>query len=91
MDEAVTVFSRKGLFHSKIAARDVRSLGCVPFKTFRAMVGDIFRCRIEAVRNRAAWCFGSEARRDVIGEATQQQKEALAVRGEDCVSARGVR
>jgi hypothetical protein len=70
---------------------DVRSkaLERAPFKTFRTVGRDIFCCRIEAVRQRAAWRLWPEARPDIVGATAKQQIEALAIRSEDCISASG--
>jgi hypothetical protein len=74
------------------ARDDVRSkaLGRPSCKTFRTVGNDIFCCRIEAVRHRTARCLWPEARPDIIGTTAKQQIEALAIRGEDCISASGV-
>src|SRR5216683_47501 len=71
------------------ALDDVRSeaLGRPPFKTFRTVGSDIFCCRIDAVRHRAARRLWPEARPDIVGATAKQQIEALAMRGEDCISA----
>ena len=54
------------------------------------MVGsDIFCCRIEAVRHRTARRLWPEARPHIIGATAKQQIEALAIRGEDYISASG--
>src|SRR3989475_6321039 len=73
------------------ALDDVRSkaLERAPFKTFRPVGSDIFCCRIEAVRHRAAWRLWPEARPDIVGATAKQQIEALAIRGEHCVPASG--
>src|SRR5438067_3716921 len=70
---------------------DVRSkaLERTPFKTFRTVRSDIFFCRIEAVRHRTARRLWPEARPDIVGATAKQQIEALALRGEDCISASG--
>ena len=49
----------------------------------------IFRCLIEAARLRTARRLRPEARPDVVGATAEQQIEALAIRGEDCISASG--
>src|SRR5207249_2188349 len=64
-----------------------KALERAPFKTFRTVGGDIFRCRIEAVRHRTARRLWPEARPDIVGATTKQQIEALALRGEDCIPA----
>src|SRR4051812_25222420 len=73
------------------ALDDVRSkaLERAPFETFRTVGSDIFFCRIEAVRHRAARRLWPEARPDVVGATAKQQIEALALRGEDCIPASG--
>src|SRR5207253_7456582 len=73
------------------ALDDVRSeaLERAPFKTFRTVGSDIFCCRIEAVRHRTARRLGPEARPDIVGATAKQQIEALALRGEDCISTSG--
>src|SRR5437763_9532879 len=73
------------------ALDDVRSkaLERAPFKTFRTVGSNIFFGRIEAVRHRIARRLWPEARPDIVGATTKQQIEALAIRGEDCVSASG--
>src|SRR6266853_7010338 len=71
------------------ALDDVRSkaLERAPFKTLRTVGSDIFCCRIDAVRHRAARRLWPEARPDIVGATAKQQIEALAMRGEDCLSA----
>src|SRR5258705_7944081 len=71
------------------ALDDVRSkaLERAPFKTFRTVGSDIFCCRIDAVRHRTARRLWPEARPDIVGATAKQQIEALAIRGEDCISA----
>src|SRR6266852_6789204 len=73
------------------ALDDVRSkaLERAPFKTFRTVGSDKFCCRIEAVRHRTARRLWPEARPDIVGATAKQQIEALALRGDDCVPARG--
>src|SRR5258705_4030441 len=73
------------------ALDDVRSeaLERSPFKTFRTVGSDIFRCCIEAVRHRTARRLWPEARPDIVGATAKQQIEALALRGDDCISASG--
>jgi hypothetical protein len=73
------------------ALDDVRSeaLERSPCKAFRTVGRDIFLCRIEAVRHRAARRLGPETRPDVVGAAAKQQIEALSIRGEDGVPASG--
>src|SRR5438128_4634385 len=73
------------------ALDDVRSkaLERAPFKTFRTVGSDKFCCRIEAVRHRTARRLWPEARPDIVGATAKQQIEALAIRGEDCISASG--
>jgi hypothetical protein len=73
------------------ALDDVRpkALERAPFKTFRTVGSDIFCCRIEAVRHRTARRLWPEARPDIVGAMAKQQIEALALRGEDCISANG--
>src|SRR5438105_319539 len=73
------------------ALDDVRSkaLERAPFKTFRAVGRDILRCRIDAVRHRTARRLWPVARPDIVGATAKQQIEALAMRGEDCISASG--
>src|SRR4051812_44538345 len=71
------------------ALDDVRSkaLERAPFETFRTVGSDIFRCRIEAVRHWTARRLWPEARPDIVGATAKQQIEALAIRGENCISA----
>src|SRR5437899_7632226 len=73
------------------ALDDVRSkaLERAPFKTFRAVGRDIFRCRIDAVRHRTARRLWPVARPNIVGATAKQQIEALAMRGEDFVPASG--
>src|SRR6516162_4698307 len=73
------------------ALDEVRSkpLERAPFKTFRTVGSDIFRCRIEAVRYRTAGRLWPEARPDIVGATAKQQIEALAMRGHDCLPASG--
>src|SRR5262245_38412839 len=73
------------------ARDDVRSnaLKRAPFKTLRTVGSDIFRCRVDAVRHRTARRRRPEARPNVVGAPAQQQIEAFALRGEDCVPAGG--
>src|SRR6185369_1682505 len=73
------------------AVDDVRSdaFERAPFESFRMMSRDIFRCRIEAVRNRTARRLRPIARPDVVGAATEEQIEAVALRGRDCLAPRG--
>src|SRR5271169_7165148 len=73
------------------ALDDVRSkaLERAPCKTFRTVGNDIFCCRIEAVRHRTARRLWPEARPHIVGATAKQQIEALAIRGEDCISASG--
>src|SRR5262245_24914636 len=68
---------------------DVRSKAFegAPFKAFRTVSGDIFSCRIEAVRKRTARRLWPVARPDIVGATAQQQIEALALRGDDRVPA----
>src|SRR5258705_7304772 len=67
------------------ARDDVRPEGLErsPFKTFRAVGRDILLRRIEAVRHRTARRLWPEARPQIIGATTEQQVEALALRGKD--------
>src|SRR5207247_5093310 len=73
------------------ALDEVRSkaLERAPFKTFRAVGSDIFCCRIEAVRHRTARRLWPEARPDIVGATAKEQIEALAMRGEELVTASG--
>src|SRR5712691_9232825 len=73
------------------ALDDVRSkaLERAPFKTFRTVGSDIFRCRIEAVRHRTARRLWPVVGPDIVGAAAKQQIEALAMRGHDCLPASG--
>src|SRR4026209_456608 len=73
------------------ALDDVRSnaLERAPFKTFRTVGSDKFCCRIEAVRHRTARRLWPEARPEIVGATAKQQIEALAIRGEHCVTASG--
>ena len=75
------------------ALDDVRSkaLERAPFKTVRTVGSDVLGCRIEAVRHRTTRRLWPEARPDIVGATPKQQIEALAIRGEDCVPASGVR
>src|SRR5881392_2601755 len=66
-----------------------KALERAPFKTFRAVGSDIFRCRIEAVRHRTARRLWPEARPDIVRATAKQQIEALAIRGKNCVPASG--
>src|SRR5262245_632500 len=73
------------------ALDDVRSkaLGRPPCETFRTVCSDIFSRRIDAVRHRTARRLWPEARPDIVGATAKQQIKALAMRGEDCISASG--
>src|SRR5258706_9502531 len=73
------------------ALDDVRSkaLERAPFKTVRTVGSDIFCCRIEAVRHRAARRLWPEARPDIVSATAKQQIEALALRGHDCLATSG--
>src|SRR2546425_12390832 len=70
---------------------DVRSeaLERSPFKTFRTVGRDIFRCRIEAVRHRTARRLWPEARPEIVSATAKQQVEALALCGNDRIPASG--
>src|SRR6266487_3772391 len=70
---------------------DVRSkaLERSPFKTFRTVGSDIFRCSTETVRYRTARRLWPEARPDIVGATAKQQIEALALRGHDCLPTGG--
>ena len=63
--------------------------GRAPFKTLRTVGCDEFCCRIEAVRHRTARRLWPEARPNIVGATAKQQTEALAIRGEDYISASG--
>src|SRR5258705_131364 len=73
------------------ALEDVRSkaLERAPFKTFRTVGSDIFRGRIEAVRDWTARRFWPVARPDVVGATAKHKIEALALRGNDCLPTLG--
>src|SRR5437016_1745238 len=73
------------------ALDDIRSkaLERAPFKTFRTVGGDIFFCRIEAIRHRTARRLWPEARPDIVGATAKQKIEALALRGHDCLPTSG--
>src|SRR5712691_13146753 len=73
------------------ALDDVRSKAFerAPFKTFRTVRSDIFCCRIETVRHRAARRLWPVARPDIVGATAKQQIEALALRGHDCLPTSG--
>src|ERR1700739_952642 len=66
-----------------------KALERAPCKTFRTVGNDIFCCRIEAVRHRTARRLWPEAGPHIIGATTKQQIVALAILGEDCISASG--
>src|SRR5262249_15442542 len=70
------------------ALDDVRSnaFGRAPSESLRTVGSDIFFCRIDTVRHRTLG-FRPEARPDVVGSTAEQQIEALAMFGEDCISA----
>src|SRR5271169_6919680 len=73
------------------ALNDVRSkaLERAPFKSFRTVGSDILRCCIDAVRHGTARRLWPEARPAVVGTTAKQQIEALAIRGENRISASG--
>src|SRR5208282_5884277 len=73
------------------ALDDVRpnALERAPCKTFRAVGNNICCCRIEAVRHGIARRLWPEARPHIVGATTKQQIVALAMRGEECISAGG--
>src|SRR5215210_8972131 len=73
------------------ALDDVRSkaLERAPFKTFRTVGSDMFRCRIEAVRHRTARRLWPVARPDIVGATAKEKIEARALRGENCGQASG--
>jgi hypothetical protein len=75
------------------ALDEVRSkaLERAPCKAFRTVGSDIFRCRIEAVRDRTARRLWPEIRPEIVGATAKQQIEARAMRGDDCIPASGVR
>src|SRR3954464_14263327 len=78
-------------FDAANALDDVRSkaLERAPFKTFRTVGSDVFRCRIEAIRHRTARRLWPEARPDIVGATAKEQIEARALRGQDCLPTRG--
>jgi hypothetical protein len=66
-----------------------KALEGAPCKTLRAVGGDIFCCRIEAVSQRTARRLWPEARLGIVGATAKQQIIARAVGGDDCVAAGG--
>src|SRR5580658_9951626 len=64
-----------------------KALERAPFQTFRTVGNDIFCCRIEAVRQRAARRLGPEVRPHIVGATAKQQIEGLAKPGEECLPA----
>src|SRR5258708_1513149 len=60
------------------------------FKAVRPVGRDIFRGRIQAVRERAARGLRPEARPDIVGASAKQQIEGLAMRREDRFSRGGI-
>jgi hypothetical protein len=67
-----------------------QALERVPFQTIGPVGCDVFRGRVQAVRERTARGRGPVARPDIVGAPAVQEIEGLAMRRKDRLSGSGI-